>query len=113
MATASELYQSDSNYLNADDLKNTEASLTIGTVKIEDFDGRKKLVLGFVGKEKTLVANKTNVSVIISNYGEDFNKWPGKCLILFPSVTEFNGKTVNCIRVRVQKTESESEEIPF
>lgn len=112
MPSAKEMYETDTNYLKAEDLGGKEVSVTIEKVEKIELNEKEKLFISFVGKEKGLVLNKTNSSVIAKEYGDNYSGWGGSVIILFPTVTEFEGKTVDCIRLRVQLDIAE-EEIPF
>ncbi len=112
MPSAKEMYDTDTNYLKAEDLGGKEVSVTIEKVEVIKLNEKDKLFLSFAGKEKGLVLNKTNSSVIAKQYGDDYNAWGGSLIILYPTVTEYEGKTVDCIRLRVQ-LDIADEEIPF
>lgn len=94
-----------SKFIRADDLGNNEIQCTIADVRVEDVSGDgsdRKPVLYFEKKEKGLVMNKTNSTVIASSYGDDTDAWRGKSVVLYPTQTQFQGKLVPCIRVRTQ-----------
>lgn len=112
MPSAKEMYETDSNYLKAEDLGGREVPVTIEKTEVIELNKKHKLYLSFVGKEKGLVLNKTNAAVIAKEYGDEYNTWGSKPIILFPTVTEYEGKTVDCIRIRIQLDIAE-EEIPF
>lgn len=112
MPSAKEMYETDSNYLKAEDLGGREVPVTIDGVKVIKLNDKDKLFVSFTGKEKGLVLNKTNMAVIGKQYGDDYNSWPGNPIMLYPTTTDFEGRTVDCIRVRVQLDIAE-EEIPF
>ena len=103
MANIDEIYGG-GKHLKAKDLQGHAVKVTIGGVETVDFkDGKgQKLVLKFQGKEKGLVLNKTNAKIVAKHYGQDFDKWGGNEIEIFPTETEFNGELVACIRVRVQ-----------
>jgi hypothetical protein len=50
-----------------------------------------------------LVLNRTNLKRIVAHHGNDADTWPGKQITLYPSETDFAGRTVPCIRVREKK----------
>ncbi len=114
-----DLYASESNWLTAAELKNKEHNVTIDKIEVvevkDDSDkAMNKLQVSFVGKEKTLLLNKTNAKVIAAGLGDDYSDWPGKGIVMYPTVCDFAGKTVDCIRVRVKlEAAGEGEEIPF
>ena len=120
MAKFSDVYQSKSNSLKATDLQGKEHRLVIESYEIVEFtqdDGRKqsKAVLHFQGREKTLVVNKTNGSIIASRYGEDLDGWINNELFVYPTTTSFGNDIVDCIRVRVPipQAAADEEEVPF
>ncbi len=94
-----------SKFLKHDDLADTEWTLTIGGVEMEELKSERgiehKPVVAFRGAEKRLVLNLTNYDSIAAAYGEDTDAWTGKKIILYPDETQFGRKLVNCIRVRV------------
>jgi len=59
------------NYLKADDLQGRTVPVTISRVEVKEFDDGKKIVIHFDGKDKCLVCNKTNCSIIAENVGSD------------------------------------------
>ncbi len=101
-------------WLKAEDLSNNAVKVKIDKIGIEKFDTGNKFVLSFVGKEKQLVLNKTNAKVIANSYGDDEGAWQGQEIIMYPTVTEYQGSTVPCIRVRIdQPVVDEGDEPPF
>ena len=101
-----------SRFLRADALDDHEVQCVIAEVQVEDVsrDGSdRKPVLYFEGKEKGLVMNKTNSMVIASSYGDDTDGWRGKPVVLYPTKTQFQGKLVPCIRVRILVPVAEDE----
>jgi len=77
----------------------------IEAVQVEDVkneDGlEKKLVAHFVGKEKTLILNRTNCETLEQIIGvDDYGAWAGHTIVLFPTTTKFGTKTVPCLRIR-------------
>ena len=100
----SEMYPS--KYLKAADLNGNAVKVIIETVELEDVVGQGKehdykAVFFFQGKQKKFVCNKTNGQVIAETYGDDTEAWQGKELELYPDKTSFQGKLVDCIRVRI------------
>jgi hypothetical protein len=94
-----------SKYIKATDLAGKEFTLTIGVVKIEDVGGpgneEDRPVLYFEGKTKGVVLNRTNATSISSKYGDDTDMWLGKPVIIYPDTVMFQGKMVDCIRMRI------------
>ena len=108
-----------SNWLKAGDLKGRSVDVTISHVSEEDVGDGMKPVLYMSGKDKGIVLNKTNASMIASSYGDMTEGWEGKPLTVFPDKTSFQGKIVDCIRVRVpvppadSSSEEGAAEVPF
>lgn len=113
MANVDEIYQSDSKWLTANDLKGKEIKVTVDGSKVEEVGDTHKLCVYFKGKEKGLALNKTNARMIAETYGRDSEDWTGKEIVLYPTKTEFQGKLVDCIRVRIPTEEALSDSIPF
>jgi len=111
----SELYKSNSNWIKAEDLRGKQVKVVIDKVELEEIGtSGYKVVLHFVGKEKALVLNATNAKCLASVLGDNEAEWIAKEIIMYPTTTEFGGKTVACIRVRVEAPEASDEEsIPF
>ena len=95
----------DKEYLFAFDLQGRDVTVTIDRVKAGELVGEKgrktkKPVVWFVGKEKPLAINMTNGRTIASMYGNNVEDWIGKRITIYPTQTEFGGKTCDCIRIR-------------
>lgn len=90
-----------SQYLKAADLQGKTAKVTISHVVMEDIGSDNKPVLYFAGKEKGLVLNKTNANNIAFAYGDDTDGWEGGSLELFSTMVDFQGRSVEAVRVRV------------
>lgn len=108
-----------SNWLKSADLQGRAVQVQISHVTEEDIGDGVKPVLYLQGKVKGVVLNKTNASMIANSYGDETEAWEGKPLEIYPDKTQFQGKIVDCIRVRVPAPEPEVEddgtpaEIPF
>lgn len=90
-----------SKYLSAADLNGKEVPVTIENVVQEQMrDGTLKLVVYFEGKKKGLALNKVNANRIAARHGDETDEWAGIPVILYPDITEYQGKPVDCIRVR-------------
>ena len=97
-----------SKFLSASDLKGRSAVVTIDRYEMDTMrDGRQKPVLYFKGKVKGLVLNKTNANNIGKSdqtfqcgLGEEMDNWLGQQIELFPALVDFQGDTVEGIRVR-------------
>jgi hypothetical protein len=89
-----------SNYLKAVDLQDRNIIVKMDRVEREEIGDDEKPVLYFVGKEKGMVLNKTNANNIAVVYGDDTDDWRDKEIVLFPAMVDFQGRTVQAIRVR-------------
>src|SRR5262245_44091340 len=95
----------DNDFLFAFDLEGRDVTVTIEKVFTGELTGEKgrktrKPMVKFVSKAKVLALNKTNGKTIATMFGPDTTQWVGKSITLYPTVTEFNGQTCECIRVR-------------
>ena len=94
------------NYLKAADLQGKPVTVTISAWDLVEFDDGKKLILAFKGAEKQLVCNKTNATTIAEVTGsEELENWVGKTITLIPMQTDFQGKSVPCVRVKLPDQE--------
>jgi hypothetical protein len=92
-----------SNYLKASDLNGQQPVVTIDRVGFEAVGREKEMkpVLYFVGKEKGMVLNKTNGKNIAGLVGSfETNDWAGMRIRLYATHVEFNGETVETIRIK-------------
>ena len=92
-----------SKHLKASDLKGSAVAVTVSHVDIEEIGQKKdkKMVLYFEGKDKGLVLNKTNSKKISELLGStETDDWAGQRIAIYPSETEYQGDTVECIRVK-------------
>lgn len=87
--------------LKASDLKDNHVAVTIDRVEIEKMGSDLKPVVYFQGKDKGLVLNKTNSKRITEIAGSaETEDWTGLSIILYPTETEYQGETVDCIRIK-------------
>ena len=91
-----------STYLKAADLDGRNIGVTMDYVRMEDIGGDHKPVLYFEGKEKGMVLNKTNANNIMTVYGDDTDDWHGGELTLFSAMVDFQGRSVEAIRVKAK-----------
>lgn len=92
-----------SNYLKASDLNGQQPVVTIDRVGFEAVGREKEMkpVLYFVGKEKGMVLNKTNGKNIAGLVGSfQTEDWSGMKIRLYATHVEFNGETVETIRIK-------------
>ncbi len=94
-------------YLQADDLKGKDWTLTIASVKKEELHVRGankkmgKVVIGFERARKKFVCNVTNAETIVDIYGKEASAWLGKAVTLYPTKVRFGPKgMVDAIRIR-------------
>lgn len=90
-----------SKWLKASDLQGRAHKVVIGDVVMEDVGDGEKPLLYFKGKKKGLVLNKTNAEVIASYFGDEMDMWSDREIEIYPDKTHYQGKLVDCIRVRV------------
>lgn len=90
-----------SNYLKAADLNGRAVKVTIADCQLEHLDDEQKPVIRFQGKQKGMVLNRTNAGVIAAALGEETGGWVGREVELYPDRTMFQGRMVDCLRVRV------------
>lgn len=105
-----------SDYLKEADLEGKPALKTMGKVEMRELGSDHKPVLFFQNEEKGLVLNKINSSTIADEFGDDTSGWAGKQIVLYPARTDFQGKSVACIRLRLPKKpikEEMNDEVPF
>ena len=120
MTDRSKMFESKSDYLKAEDIpegkefKLSISHTTVAQVKDQqDGTTKDKLIVHFEGKEKGLMLNNTNFKKIAAAYGADDSNWSGKALLLYRDITEFGGKDVPCLRVRVPVQQADSGDVPF
>lgn len=89
-----------SNYLKSSDLRGGSPTVTMSHVTTEKLGDDQKLVLYFQGKEKGMVLNKTNANNIATIYGPETEGWNGKKVTLAVAWVDFQGRSVEAIRVR-------------
>jgi hypothetical protein len=97
-----------SKYLKAADLNGRNVVVTIDHVNIEPVGRDKEIkpVVYFAGKDKGLVLNKTNSSKIKQLAGTaETDDWAGVKITIYPTETEYQGETVDTIRVKAAGTE--------
>jgi hypothetical protein len=95
----------ESKYLSHFELQGRDVTVTIKTIRMSEVIGSggkksKKALLTFEGKEKGMVAGVTVLSAIAGIYGDDYDRWVGQRITLYPTTTEASGKVVGTIRVR-------------
>ena len=89
------------NYLKAADLQSQDVKVVMDRIVIEEIGGEHKPVIYFQGHERGLVCNKTNANNIAMAYGDETDDWIGKEVILYTAMVDYQGRSVEAIRVRV------------
>ncbi len=95
-------------YLRASDIDG-ELKLTIKSCGEELVGEERKLVTSFEEIDQDLSLNKKNNETITEEFSYETESWIGKKIILFKTTTNFQGKTVPAIRVRIDKEDN----LPF
>ena len=90
-----------STWIKASDLQGREVRVIIDRVIVEDVGNEHKPVIYFQGKDKGLVLNRTNANAIAEMYGHETDGWTGKPIVIFPTQTDFQGRIVPAIRVKL------------
>ena len=89
-----------SNYLKASELQGRDVTVTMANVVFETIGQDRKPVLYFAGTKKGMVLNKTNSNNIAMLYGQETDNWVGKKITLFPCMVDYQGKSVEAVRIR-------------
>ena len=89
-----------SNFISAGDLEGRDVQVKIGRIEVEEVGGDHKHVVYFQGAKKGMVLNKTNAMNIATMYGPETDSWIGKAITLYPAWVDFQGRSVEAIRVR-------------
>jgi hypothetical protein len=92
-----------SKFLKAADLDGKNILVTIKDCMVETIGEDKRPVLYFAGKDKGVVLNKTNATNISEAYGPDTDEWTGKKVVLYTAYVDFQGRSVESIRIRKPK----------
>ena len=71
-----------------------------------------KLVAYFEETDKRLALNSTNANNLASSFGDDAKTWKGRQLVVYPTTCDFQGKTVDCLRVRQPKPKGQASPAP-
>lgn len=99
-----DIYESNSQWLKADDIKGHKPIVVIETAEVVESDygqgPKKQIVLTFEGKEKKLGLNFTNAARIAELTGtEDYGNWVGTAIKLYVEKVKFQDKMVDAIRI--------------
>lgn len=96
-----------SDYLRAADLEEKPHLVTIkdaGMVTMQD--NTQKILVTFNEFERGLLLNKTNAYNLSEYLGPDTDSWIGQQTVLFTAWVDFQGKSVEAIRVRKPKPQA-------
>lgn len=97
MANVNEIYAS--KWLKAEDLQNRTITVTISGAHVEDVtqasgEKEKRIVVGFVGKNKRLICNKTQALALAKIGGDDSERWTNIQVMLAPSMSSNSKPTI-------------------
>jgi hypothetical protein len=96
-----EIYQSNSDFLKAEDIGANFWTVTINKVDMKSFDdGSRKLYIAFEELDKGMVLNKTNADTLGDLYGRNTDGWMGRQIMLMTMPVDYQGKKVQAIRLR-------------
>lgn len=111
MPKLSQVFSGD--YLKAEDLQGRSVPVIIESIEVKEFDDGNKLLIRFEGKEKSLVCNRTNASILQELLGSsDTDDWIGKRAVLVTKKVEFQGKLVPAIRFSLEHTQPTPQKHP-
>lgn len=93
-----------SKYLSAADLGDQPRLATVRAITFEDMnDGKSKPCIWFNEYDKGLVLNKTNANNIADFLGPETDAWMGHQIVMVSAMVDFQGRSVEAIRVRAPK----------
>lgn len=92
-----------SEFLKAADLHDRQHTVVMHHVEIRDVGDGTKPVLFFENRKKGLVLNKVNSNNIALVYGDETDDWAGQELVIYPTMVDFQGRSVPAIRVKAAK----------
>ena len=89
-----------SKYLKAADIEGTP-TVTIADIAFEAVGKENEIrpILYYEGEAKGIVLNKTNATNISKLYGYETEDWLGKSVMLGATFVDFNGQSVEAIRI--------------
>lgn len=107
-----------SNYLKASDLGGKEHTVKVGSVEMHTLGDEEKPVLMFQGKQKGMVLNKTNATILSDAFGPETDAWAGEEIILYSAKVQFQSRMVDGLRIRIaskgnQPAAAAGDDIPF
>lgn len=90
-----------SKHLKAVDLNDRQVRVTISRVEREKLGDDMRPVVYFKGKDKGVALNKGNTTTLTDAFGRNSNEWFGRDIILLSVWTDYQGKPVQGIRIRI------------
>lgn len=99
-----------SNYIKSSDLAGQTVPVVISHCAMEKFDDGDSPILFFQERQKGLVLNKTNATVLADAFGNETDQWPGHPVELYAAETSYMGKP--CMGVRVRITNAAAAPVP-
>ena len=92
-----------SKWLSAEDVGKQKIVTTINRIGTEEMQEEKKLVVFFdlIKTNKGLILNKTNFNRLKEELGSETDNWVGKYVELYTIKTDFKGKEVDAVRLKV------------
>jgi hypothetical protein len=96
-----------SKYLKASDIAG-QPTVIISEIVEEEVGKDKEVrpVLYYEGEEKGIILNKTNATNISKIYGYETDDWIGKAVMLGTTYVDFQGQSVEAIRIYPPKRQS-------
>lgn len=98
---ASEVFPS--RYLKSADLGSAQPVVTIEDVTMEKLGDEDRMVVTFVGKQKGLVLNKTNLGTLARMFGDETDNWGGQSVKLKVMEVQYKQDLVLAIRISGEK----------
>lgn len=95
-----------SEFLKAADLHDRQHTVVMHHVEIREVGDATKPVLFFDNRNKGLVLNKVNSNNIALVYGDETDGWAGQELLIYPTMTDYQGRSVPAIRVKAPKLQA-------
>jgi hypothetical protein len=92
-----------SEFLKAADLHDRQHTVVMDHIEMREVGDGNKPVLFFRDRSKGLVLNKTNGNNIALVYGDETDDWSGQEVIIYPTMVDFQGRSVPAIRVKAQR----------
>jgi len=64
-------------------------------------DKERKAIVWFTNDERGLILNKTNLRTLKDAFGDNMEAWPGKVIVIFPTMVDMRGRMTPALRVRI------------